>query len=504
MRILFIDIDTLRPDHLGCYGYHRNTSPNLDWIASQGRRFDNCYVSDAPCLPSRAALWSGRTGFHNGAINHGGVAADPFHEGPGRMFRDRMDATGWIPQLRKAGLYPVTVSPFGERHSSWWWYAGWRESYNPGKGGMELADDVTPLALDWITKNAQRDNWFLHVNYWDPHTPYRTPIEYGSPFANDPLPDWLNDTPGALEGVEVLQRCWAGFGPHSAREPQYDLDGSANMARYPRVPRQIDSMAAVRQWIDGYDTGVWYADRHVGLLLDALRQQGILDDLVIIVSSDHGENLGELNVWGDHQHADHITSRVPLIIRWPGVTTPGSSDEALHYHFDWAATMIELLGGQVPENWDGVPFTAALRAGKEEGRDNLVVSQAAWSCMRSVRFRQAGEDYICLRTYHDGYKDLEPVMLFNLTRDPHEQHDLAPAQPELVNLAMGKLADWQQAQMLSHTSDVDPMMTVLREGGPFHTRGTLPRYLAHLRATGREAAAERLERLHPEEARAEK
>ncbi len=193
MRILFIDIDTLRPDHLGCYGYHRNTSPNLDWIASQGRRFDNCYVSDAPCLPSRAALWSGRTGFHNGAINHGGVAADPFHEGPGRMFRDRMDATGWIPQLRKAGLYPVTVSPFGERHSSWWWYAGWREAYNPGKGGMELADDVTPLALDWITKNAQKDNWFLHVNYWDPHTPYRTPQEYGSPFANDPLPDWLNE-----------------------------------------------------------------------------------------------------------------------------------------------------------------------------------------------------------------------------------------------------------------------------------------------------------------------
>ena len=138
----------------------------------------------------------------------------------------------------------------------------------------------------------------------------------------------------------------------------------------------------------------------------------------------------------------------------------------------------------MPDNWDGVPFTAALRAGKEEGRELLVVSQAAWSCMRSVRFRHAGEDYICLRTYHDGYKDLEPVMLFNLTHDPHEQHDLAPAQPELVNLAMGKLAGWQQDQMLTHTGDVDPMMTVLREGGPFHTRGTLPRYLAHLRATG--------------------
>ncbi len=81
MRILMIDIDTLRPDHLGCYGYHRNTSPNIDRVASQAVRFENNYVSDAPCLPSRSALWSGRSGFHTGVINHGGMAADPFIEG---------------------------------------------------------------------------------------------------------------------------------------------------------------------------------------------------------------------------------------------------------------------------------------------------------------------------------------------------------------------------------------------------------------------------------------
>lgn len=493
MRILYLDVDTLRPDHLGCYGYHRHTSPNIDWIASQGCRFENCYVSDAPCLPSRAALYSGRTGFHNGVINHGGVAADPFHEGAGRMFCDRLEATGWIPQLRRAGLYPVTISPFGERHSAWWWYAGWREAYNPGKGGLELADDITPAALDWIRRNARRDNWFLHINYWDPHTPYRTPLEYGNPFESDPLPECLTE--------EVVQRCWAGYGPHSAREPRYDLDGTTIAAHHPREPLQIDSLASAKKWIDGYDTGVWYADRHIGMLLEALQEQQVLDDLVIIFSSDHGENLGELNCWGDHQHADHITSRVPLLIRWPGVTSPASVDPALHYHFDWAATLIELLGGQVPANWDGLPFTAALRQGQSAGREALVVSQAAWSCMRSVRFRHANEDFICLRTYHDGYKELEPLMLFNLTRDPHEQHDLANEQPELVNLAMRHLVDWQHQQMLTHTTDIDPMLTVLREGGPFHTRGTLPKYLAHLRATGRGYAADRLEVLHPQEAK---
>jgi choline-sulfatase len=494
MRILYIDIDTLRPDHLGCYGYHRNTSPNIDRIASQGVRFENCYVSDAPCLPSRSAMWSGRAGFHTGVINHGGVAADPFIEGPTRGFRDQYDRTGWISTLRRTGLHPVTISPFGERHSAWWWYSGYKEIYNPGLGGLESADDVTPLALDWIRRNAKNDGWFLHVNYWDPHTPYRAPEDFGSPFADDPLPEWLTE--------EVRQRSWEGFGPHSAQEPNsfgFEEDPAAVSRRFPRVPDQLDSMEAVRKWIDGYDTGIRYADDHVGRLLDALEAEDVLDDLIIIVTSDHGENQGELNVWGDHQTADEITNRVPLIVRWPGITDQARSDSALHYQFDWAATLIELAGGQVPENWDGKPFTHAFTSAFEQGRDFLVLSQGAWSCQRSVRFTAEGEDYICMKTFHDGYKMLEPIMLFNLTRDPHEQQDISGERPDLVDKAMRLLNDWQTQMMLTSQTNVDPMMTVLREGGSHHTCGFLPAYLKRLRATGRAAHADRLERLHPQE-----
>src|SRR5215212_3612028 len=96
MRILYIDIDSLRPDHLSCYGYHRNTSPNIDRIASEGVRFENCYASDAPCLPSRTALWAGRFGIHNGVVNHGGVASEPFIEGPGRGFQSTLGMTSWM------------------------------------------------------------------------------------------------------------------------------------------------------------------------------------------------------------------------------------------------------------------------------------------------------------------------------------------------------------------------------------------------------------------------
>ena len=80
MRILFVDIDTLRPDHMGCYGYSRNTTPHLDAVARDGVRFIQCYTSNAPCLPSRAALISGRFGILNGVVGHGGTAAGSFSE----------------------------------------------------------------------------------------------------------------------------------------------------------------------------------------------------------------------------------------------------------------------------------------------------------------------------------------------------------------------------------------------------------------------------------------
>jgi arylsulfatase A-like enzyme len=221
----------------------------------------------------------------------------------------------------------------------------------------------------------------------------------------------------------------------------------------------------------------------------------VLDETVIVVSSDHGENQGELNVWGDHQTADAITCRVPLIMRWPGLTDSRRVDRALHYQYDWAATLVEMAGGQVPDNWHGQPFTAAFREGRQQGREVLVISQNAWSCQRGVRF----DDYLCLRTYHDGYKQLEPVMLFNVADDPHEQHDLTGERPELVDRAMSLLAEWYHEMAVTSRYDVDPMMTVLREGGPYHTRGRLSAYLERLRDTGRAHHAERLVERHPDE-----
>ena len=96
-----------------------------------------------------------------------------------------------------------------------------------------------------------------------------------------------------------------------------------------------------------------------------------------------------------------------------------------------------------------------------------------------------------------GYKELEPVMLFDLTNDPHEQHDWRRA-PEVVDRAMALLADWQHAMMLRSPANVGPADDRVAGRGPFHTRGMLPRYLERLRTTGRGQHAARLAARHPE------
>lgn len=480
MRILYIDVDSLRPDHLGCYGYHRNTSPNIDRVAEEGVRFNQFYAPDAPCLPSRTALFSGQFGIHNGVVNHGGVAADVPVEGLSRGFKSAFSGSAWMSRLRQAGLHTVCVSPFAERHSAWHFNIGFNEIYNTGKSGQERADEMAPVALDWLRRNRGRDNWFMHLNFWDPHTPYRTPDDYGNPFADDPPPGWLTD--------EMRQAHYEGYGPHSAREPW----GYGPPERdFPRAPGEIASMADFRQWIDGYDVGVRYVDDFVGQVLSELEAQGVLDETAVIVSADHGENLGELNVYGDHQTADYITCRIPLIVRWPGMQR-GTAVDGMCYNVDLAATVTELCEGDIPGAWDGESFADSLRGEGWKGRDSVVVSQGAWACQRGVRFGP----WMLLRTYHDGLKDFRPVMLFNVEEDPHETLDLADSRPEVVNEGLAILERWHAEMMAKSPRNVDPMWTVIREGGPLHTRTALAGYCKRLRETGRAHHAEALEARH--------
>ena len=502
MRILYLDLDALSPKHLSCYGYPRPTSPTIDRLAAEGVRFERVYCSDAPCLPSRTAFYQGQFGIHTGVVGHGGTAADMKIQGRLRGVKSRSETEALPHQLQRLGYRTTMISPFGQRHAAHHIYAGYSEFHSTGRDGRESTHHVMPVVRDWLERRGRDDDWYLHVNFWDIHTPYRVPIEYGNPFEHLPLGPTVSDR----QLADHIRR----GGPHSAQDLRMYRDNDPD--QHPRLPRRITDRTTLKQWIDAYDTTIRYVDDAIAELLAQLEAAGIYQDTAVIVSADHGECQGHLGLYGEHGTADDATCHIPLIVKWPGGMA-GATDGGFRYHLDWAPTLLELLGGaaQTPEAWDGASFAAAVRGDETVGRDHLVLSQCAHVCQRSVRFEAEDRQWIYLRTYHDGFHPFSPHMLFDLSHDPFEQRDRSADRADLVQRASFLLAEWharQMTKMAGRGEDVvDPLWTVMQEGGPMNARLSAPgqpgspqafaAYLEKLEATGRCEAADDLRRRYP-------
>lgn len=493
MSILYIDCDSLRPDHLGCYGYHRETSPAIDRLAETGRRFTEYYAADVPCGPSRTGLLSGRFGYHTGVVNHGGINADARPEGPNRLAAKVGKYRSLPTVLQDSGMRTALISPFPARHGATHVLDGFTEWIDTGEGGNEHADRIYSAASDWLDRNATEEEWFLHVNFWDPHTHYDTPESFGNPFGDVDPPDWPRETD--------IQAHFDSYGPHSAQDVHHGyLYGDGPPEGLSRVPDTIESREDFTRWIDGYDVGIRYMDHYIGKLLERLEVLGVAEDTTIILSADHGENQGELNVYGDHQTADRATARIPLIVSGPDVE-PGV-DTQFHYALDLAPTLADLRGVDSPAGWDGQSFAGSLTEDKKTGRESLVITQGAWACQRGVRW----DEWLLLRTYHDGFKDFAPVELYDIEADPHETADLAKERPSVVQKGLSILEAWlalRTKEAVTGTNGgnpeaprgiIDPLKQVMAEGGPFYTRYALESYCERLRETDRNNAANRLER----------
>ncbi|CAM3900474.1 MULTISPECIES: sulfatase-like hydrolase/transferase [Paenibacillus] len=253
-------------------------------------------------------------------------------------------------------------------------------------------------------------------------------------------------------------------GPHSAS----DINMYANRTNpeYPRHPGEIRNKEELRFMIDGYDCGVRHMDERIGSIFKPLEEKGVMDDLVVIITAGHGENMGELGIYGEHGTSDQATCRIPMIIRWPGMTH-GTSDSGLHYHLDLLPTMAETI-------WL-YPSARMYASGAFDSKIGC----------------------ICGRTYHDGYHLFDKEMLFNLKDDPFEQRNLAAEMPHVCKDAIYILNDWHDEMMSSMKYDVDPLWTVMKEGGAYHAKGNLPRYLERLKESGRSDAVPELIRRHP-------
>lgn len=512
-NILYIDIDTMSPNHMSCYGYNRQTTPNLDKLTRENSCavFENMYTSDAPCLPSRTSLTTGQFGIRHGVTNHGGKYSELRNECEGRSFMRCLEYDSLFGVLKRAGKRTVSISSFSARHSAWHFNAGFNEVYCYGDSAVQQAPEIHQITEKWFNDNKDSENWFLHYHLWDPHTPYRVPESYHPEFLDQELDFFVDE--------EILAKHRKCIGPHTATSlNMYDTENHTGFKRALGTINDLDDLKTV---LDGYDVGIHYADYHIGKLIDKLKENGMFNDTIIIVTADHGENLGELGMYSEHGTADVATCRIPFIVNVPGSNIGDIKFDKLHYNIDILPTIAELydikpqleeiaMGGKgisaeietdgvIPKHkiWDGKSFLSSFKDRKDVGHDYLVLSQMSHVLQRSVIF----DKYLYIQTYHSGYHlHFEPEMLYDISTDMHEQENIAKSQPEIVKEAKSILFDWTNQQMASlefgHCED--PLWYIYSHEGPYHAKNSdHDKFVKKLTSAGLEEMAEAVKKYDP-------
>lgn len=403
--VLLIVLDTAAASHLSLYGYQRPTTPVLTALARESLVYQRA-VSPAPwTLPAHASIFSGRypseLGFDGGGFRPttasgsdlaDSIAADALDDG---RVADAISANPLIPRVARLRA--------GFDHA--WSVRRLRDSvpkaaldrmlHHHNAGMQSHGQEVTTLALDWIDRLAPRDRpWLLFLNYLDPHNPYRPPARYAAKLA-------------------------PGVDPDSVPDDTEDIN-AGNVALTRRLRDNITAL---------YDAEIGAMDAALGALLDGLRARGYRrDDLLLIVTADHGEELGAHGFVGHLLGMTDDILHVPLLVAGPAVS-PGTYSAPVQT-VQLRATIERLAN--LPSQ-PGIapalpPWGSAL---------TLIVSEHAeprWYLEESLPRRNPSVDVSAWRggriaVERDGRKAILDAdgkgVLYNLEEDPHEMRPLS-------------------------------------------------------------------------------
>jgi arylsulfatase A-like enzyme len=404
-NVLLIVLDTTRRDRLSAYGHDKPTSPAFDRIAAEGTLYENCITAGSWTVPSHASLFTGLFPRDHGAdVDHLELAEE--HVTLAELLRQAGYQTGGI-----------CCNPWiGPRNGFVQGFDTYDEVWRPARTDTRDAHGAaltTERALTWIdARPKDGPPWFLFLNYLEPHTPYRPPAAFRNRF----LPP--DADPSAVERVMRWQT------PHEfgymLKVPGYEISAE-----------EFEVMHGL------YDGDVAYQDARLGELLDGLRQRGVLDDTLLAIVADHGEQLGEHGMLDHKMTVYEENIRVPLVLRYPGAIPAGARLEATVQSLDLFPTILQLA--QVPY---GTPRGAAPLPLSDEAGPGRVYTFAdfgrptdllkmippdwpdvsAWDrsikTIRGPRFK-----YI---HYSNGAREL-----YDLAQDPHERYNVVEQHPDV-------------------------------------------------------------------------
>lgn len=336
-NVLLVVIETTRADHLGCYGYERQTTPSIDeWIAGQGALFENAIVQAPFSGPSKASIATGRYPHSHGVRDHpqllpyseltiaeafkaqgyvtAGIGAgaweDPqygYHQGNDSFHSvtASYDRRRFWPFVTTFGLSLNTLAP---------WYTDPEERIKVV--GAERAVD---MAHDWMLgKHDEGKPFFMHLEFNEPHAIYEPPPPFDTCFGPTDK--------GQAFMRELMDRA---IGTGVSR---YEYD---SLGREPEVLAQTVAL---------YDGEIAYVDHELGRLFDAMSSSGYIETTIIVVTADHGENFGEHDVYFCHTLLYDTAVKVPLLLRYPREIPPGTRVSTPVESIDIFPTLLVLAG----------------------------------------------------------------------------------------------------------------------------------------------------------------
>lgn len=446
-NLLLVVVDTLRPDHLSCYGYPRPTSPHLDALAARGIVFDDVVAQASFTMPSMATLFTGRLPFEHGVRCHPSTLASA-----DTTLAERFRAAGYrtgavvsnVLLSRQWGFaqgfdfYDVVAeSPFGDAGRM----LAPRALQRLGRG--EPADGTARTAARWLRRHAGSP-FFLWVHFIDPHFPYEALPRLARKF----------DRGDAAPYEELL-----------ARYARGEI-GRGELAVGQRLAPEV-----LARGTDRYDAEIAFADEGLGVLLDALEALGVAGNTLVVVTADHGESLGEHGVNFAHTFTTYESlMRVPLVVAGAGVVGGGRRVSGQASLVDVAPTLLAaagigggaaLRGRDLGAGWRGDPDGEANHVAYGENAPllpghpshDLIASFAGmhrtgmegkWRMVREwpwklihIPGRPEGED-----------------LLFQLESDPGEEEDLAALKPDELNGMRARLREFLEEEAAQERATV--------------------------------------------------
>jgi len=315
--LLLLSVDTLRADRLGAYGSERGLTPHLDALAAESERFEAAYAPTSHTLPSVAALLTGRLPLEIGVVNNLSRLADGVPTLAGELaaqgFRTGAVVSNWV--LRRDAGLDAGFAVYDDALPQ-------QESARPVP--ERIAADTTRAALALVRECGAdtAPRCFVWVHYQDPHGPYAPPS------GRERLLERERREPDGTRQLPVLP------GPF----------GAGGIPSYQAVEGQHE----VAFYRAGYDAEVAYLDEQIGALLDGLREAGLWERSAVVFTADHGESLGEGDLWFGHgEDLSEVLVRVPLLLRVPGRPPRSRTDVASLV--DVRRTLLALAGVPAPD-----------------------------------------------------------------------------------------------------------------------------------------------------------